>query len=346
MKARVSLLLAVAFVASRNARAACPLGEVLEVDNDVANSGYSEEKPDNWVSHNVDACKGTYRYLSQYTGDGTRKGKAIWQPKITVAGVYEVSTGYRASVNRTNDADYILHDDLGGTQKKSVNQQEGNGCTKQIIGSAYCAVGGACRLVLNGDDGKSDAADVTTFTLVACDAPEAGPPSVCAGIVASGYELCEETATTCAGTFNDTSGCVAFCAAAGMECTARFGGEPGCSKEPANVLGCADDNGHGSDWCECAFPPNAGGAGGVAGAPSGALDGGCPEDGCWDGGVWGTAGAGATISASGGSSGSPSRGDVVEDDSGCGCRTAPRSSSPIAWLALTALWFVRRRWNV
>jgi hypothetical protein len=317
------------------ADAACP-SAVLEVDNDLANSGYSEEKAQNWVSHNVDACKGTYRYLSQYTGDGSRKGKAIWQPAISVAGVYRVETGYRASVNRTNDADYVLHDDLGGVQKKSVNQQEGNGCTKQVIGDAYCQVGGSCRLVLDGDDGKSDAADVTTFTLLSCDQPEAGAAGPCDGIVAAGHELCAETATTCAGVFTDGSGCIAFCAAAGMDCTARFGGEPGCSKETANVLACADQNGHGSDWCECAYPPGQAGGGGVAGSV--ALDGACPEDGCWDGSV--------VINPSGGSGGSASapRGETIEEDSGCGCRTArQRSVWPLVSVLAFSLFCLRRR---
>jgi len=52
-----------------------------------------------------------------------------------------VITGYRASVNRTNDADYVLYDDLGGIQKKSVNQQVGTGCTKSTIGIAHCNAG-------------------------------------------------------------------------------------------------------------------------------------------------------------------------------------------------------------
>jgi len=74
---------------SAPANAACPVGTVITVDNDTPASGYSEEKPANWVSHSVEACLGTYRYLSQYVGDGSRKGKAIWQPKIAVSGNYE-----------------------------------------------------------------------------------------------------------------------------------------------------------------------------------------------------------------------------------------------------------------
>jgi len=54
--------------------------------------------------------------------------------------------------------------------------------------------------------------------------------------------------------FADGAGCTAYCAAAGMVCARRYGGEPGCQKEPQNVLTCGANNGHQSDWCECEFP--------------------------------------------------------------------------------------------
>ena len=49
--------------------------------------------------------------------------------------------------------------------------------------------------------------------------------------------------------FTNGEGCGAFCAAAGLDCTAAFGGEPGCQKESAS-LSCGT-TGHQSDWCEC-----------------------------------------------------------------------------------------------
>ncbi|HQY60859.1 MAG: hypothetical protein IPQ09_02200 [Myxococcales bacterium] len=171
--ALVALALA---LGARESLAACPVGLAVKVDNDLPGSGYSEVKPENWESHNVDACHGTYRYLSQYIGDRTRKGKAIWQPRITVAGFYEVTASYRGSVNRTNDADYTLYDDKGLVTRASVDQSASSGCTRKAVGTAFCAVGGACRLVLDGDDGKSDAADEATFVLKACEVPDAGVP--------------------------------------------------------------------------------------------------------------------------------------------------------------------------
>jgi len=65
------------------------------------------------------------------------------------------------------------------------------------------------------------------------------------------FELCASGPDFCAGVFTNGEGCVAFCAAAGLQCSARYGGEPGCQQEPQTVLGCNDVNGHLSDWCEC-----------------------------------------------------------------------------------------------
>jgi len=357
---RVLLLTAVVALAP-TARAACPVGQKVSVDNDTPGSGYSEVKPENWVSHSVEACKGNYRYLSAYVGDGTRKGKAVWQPKITTAGLYEVTTSFRASVNRTNDADYTLFDDKGGSQKKSVDQTKGSGCTKVVIGTAWCAVGGSCRLLLDGDDGKSDAADETVFVLKSCDpTADAGAPGPCEGIKAkSAYEVCEETATTCSGVYNDGSGCTAYCAAAGMVCTARFGAGAGCSKEPQSPFACGVSNGHQSNWCDCAFPPGSGGAGGGGGSPSGGgADGGAGSPnggGSGSGGApsGGSAGAeagnsswlgtGATLGAVDG--GSNVKGGTSEQEGGCGCRApaSPARELSAAIVAFAAALLAARR---
>ena len=67
----------------------------------------------------------------------------------------------------------------------------------------------------------------------------------------SAWEVCEQSETECAGVFTDGAGCRAYCAAAGLVCTERYGGEPNCNKEPQNVLDCDANNGHQSDWCVC-----------------------------------------------------------------------------------------------
>ena len=79
----------------------------------------------------------------------------------------------------------------------------------------------------------------------------AGTSTVCTGIAANpSFELCETTATRCAGLFTNGAGCLSFCAAAGLRCAAHYGGEPGCQKESSS-FGCSEDTGHQSDWCEC-----------------------------------------------------------------------------------------------
>jgi hypothetical protein len=163
---------------SGTGRAACPVGKILTVDNDIPGSGYSEVKPENWTSYEPFACKNgvtsknTFRYLTKYSGDGTATGKAIWKPAIPVAGVYEVVSGYRASVNRTEKADYYLYGDQGETLHKVVSQkapEDDSVCKYVNMGKVTCVPGGDCRLVLDGDDKfESAAADVTTFKLVEC----------------------------------------------------------------------------------------------------------------------------------------------------------------------------------
>lgn len=249
-----ALVLLLALTVRTAAALPCP-SVTITVDNDIKGSGYSEVNAQNWVSNSPGACHINYRYLSHTVGDKTRKGKAIWQPKITVTGMWDFTVSYRATSNRTTDADYYVYDDNGGTKHIVINQKHSGDCTKMSLGSFYCKVGGSCRVVLDGtDDSQSDSADMATFKLVKCTGtPPANP---CSGISANkNYELCAWTATTCAGNYLNGAGCKTYCAAAGMVCTARFGGDKGCKKEPQNPISCNASNGHLSDWCECAYPP-------------------------------------------------------------------------------------------
>ena len=250
-------------LSSAEAQAACPKGTTIRVDNDRPGSGYRETRAKNWKSRPVNGCHQNYRYLSHTVGDGSRKGKAIWEPNITVTGWYRIVTGYRATENRTSDADYIVYDDKGNSTRTVVNQRSSSGsCERKDLGVHYCKAGGNCRLVLDGtDDSASDSADETTFELVRCSGGnpkmDAGMPGGrCDGIRKNAaYEVCSESSTTCAGVYTDGSGCQAFCQAAGMNCVKRFGGEPGCQKEPNYQIPCGKNNGHMSDWCVCQGPP-------------------------------------------------------------------------------------------
>ena len=90
--------------------------------------------------------------------------------------------------------------------------------------------------------------------------PDTAPPIDnvdCSHIAANpSWELCESTSRTCAGVFTDGAGCSAFCAASGLVCVNRFGGEPGCNQEVDQSIPCDAENGHLSDWCECGIGPN------------------------------------------------------------------------------------------
>jgi len=327
----------------------------ISVDNDIPGSGYSEVNPENWLSRPVGSCSGNYRYLSHTVGDGTRTGKAIWQPAIPHNGWYRIVTSYRATENRTNDADYYVYDDEGGVTHTVINQAHSGDCTYVELGDFYCVVGGDCRLELDGtDDSLSDAADITTFELVDCDDPT---PSNCTGIATHpDYELCNETSSTCAGVYNNSDGCITFCAAAGMECVARYGGEPGCQKEPDNAIPCDEVNNHTSDWCECAYP-----AGLDGGIGDGAVhtDGGTDTDGsAFDGATDGGLASDATTSVDANNQaqdgqppdaeyyGTPCGGGFM---SGCGCRTlggpisSSSPSSPLLWFLLILLCVVGYR---
>jgi hypothetical protein len=355
--------------------AQCPVGTKITIDFDLPGSGYAETS-NNWTTWNTTPCNGAgYRYLSHTVGDGSRKGKAIWKPAIAVSGHYLVRTGFRATENRTTEADYFAYDDVGATVHKVVDQSQGSGCEWLEMGTFYCVPGGACRVELDGtDDSQSDCADVTTYELLDCEGGTGGgggsgggtSAGRCDGIRAhAGWEVCEETATTCKGVFTDGAGCTAYCAAAGMSCVARFGGEPGCQKESQNVLTCAEDNGHASDWCECEGPPIEVDAGGVAGqAGAGGAGGSVAQDASVagaggtgpEGGTGGVAGTqaggtgGAFDAAFGGTGGDldggrPADGVATDGDGGCGCRLGLASSRGWAVLPLVVLMVLRRRWS-
>jgi hypothetical protein len=343
--------LALAVMTPGSARADCPVGTKLSVDNDIAGSGYSESPAENFASDDTYACNKTYRYLTKYSGDGTSKGKATWKPAILAPGWYRVVTSYRQTTNRTDNADYYIYDDKGQTTHKVINQRDqGSGCTKEDLGLYWCNAGGSCRLVLDGNDGESAAADITTFTLESCDAEIDAGANPCLGISENpSFEVCETTATTCAGVFNGAEGCAAYCAAAGMVCTARFGAGSGCSKETNYpITPCDVSNGHGSDWCECAFAPGQdagqGGSGGEAGATQDASieDASASDDPDTATDTGGAAGDGALgpPPGTGGSAGAPGGHgvDVVPasgGDSGCSCGVARGGWG--GWLMLISL---------
>ncbi len=326
--------------AARDADAGTCKGVVVVVDNDLADSGYAEVHPENFQTHDVDACAGTYRYLSKYVGDGSTDGRVTWQPTIAVAGAYRVTTSFRASSNRSDDADYLLVGDDGQQQAVSVDQR-GDGCTRVELGELWCNPGGSCRLELDGtDDLQSEAADETTFELVECEPPA---PSGCDPLRDAGFEVCGEGPGRCEGVFMGGEGCVAYCATVGMTCVARFGGEPGCAKE-AEAIPCDAINDHASDYCVCEGepPPSTTGADttdassdGPAAASSSSTDGGSTTSSS-GGADPGDPGSG------GGTTPWPGAGDP--GGSSCACTSSARPDvAAVAWLCSSLLLHQRRR---
>lgn len=66
------------------------------------------------------------------------------------------------------------------------------------------------------------------------------------------WALCASSADGCEGVFEDGSGCDAFCAAVGLECTASYDNRDGMCAPNMDLpaLGCAE-TGHDSDYCVC-----------------------------------------------------------------------------------------------
>ncbi len=317
-------------------------GISVAVDNDDPGSGYSEVNPENFQTHNVDACAGTYRYLSQYVGDESTNGRVIWQPSIEVEGTYRVTTSFRASENRTDDADYLLIGDDGQQTGMSVDQR-GDGCAEVVVGEIWCVAGGSCRLELDGtDDAKSDAADQTVFELVDCEPP---PPSPCDPLIEAGFEVCGSGPTQCEGVYSGGEGCLAYCATVGMMCIARFGGEPGCMQEALEIP-CAEVNDHASDYCVCEGEPPVSTTGsadngadeGTADTAADSID---PSASGEDSGPGGGAsetldpGESGASSDAGGVTASLPGADTPRGGAGCSCTTTPNhGGGAIVWGAV------------
>jgi hypothetical protein len=95
--------------------------------NKTTASGTYTETSKNWEYRASlgQATGADYRYLSQYIGDKTRKGTAKWTPKLTRKGTYRVTATFRATGNRTKDADYYVYDASGVKSHFQVDQTKG-----------------------------------------------------------------------------------------------------------------------------------------------------------------------------------------------------------------------------
>jgi len=120
-----------------------------------------------------DSGDSDYHYLSHTVGGSDRRGTATWTPDLPTAGVWEISTWWRKTENRTDDADHYVTDGAGGSTHIVLNQQGDGASGWVVLGQFTCTAGlGGCSVELDGtDDDQSDAANAVKFELVSASVP-------------------------------------------------------------------------------------------------------------------------------------------------------------------------------
>ena len=129
-----------------------------------------------WKSRDWPTClNGEYRFLTVEL-DAKRRGIAFWSVRIPQNGWYKLETSYRASENRTTDADYAVYvnrttaeaeNKVRPVYARSINQTHGSSTPWVDLG-AYCLKkNDISMIVLDGrDDSQSDSADASRWTFV------------------------------------------------------------------------------------------------------------------------------------------------------------------------------------
>jgi hypothetical protein len=199
----LTLLLAAALVAAPSTLAAQTI--VID-DQDGAAAGFTTTGNDwtTWgtLGYGFDGGDTDYHYLSHTVGGSDRVGTASWTPDIPTAGTWEITTWFRRTDNRTDDADHFIYDGAGGVTHISLDQR-GNGASGWVdLGQHWCAQGGGgCSVTLDGtDDNQSDEANAVRFVLVTPDEdpPEPEPQPGCDEFPGLGAHSQEAWATTAA----------------------------------------------------------------------------------------------------------------------------------------------------
>jgi len=135
---------------------------------------------DDWTtwshaSSGYDSGDTSYHYLSHTLGGDDRKGTATWTPTLPVEGTYSIETWFRATENRSGDADHFIYDADGYSTHVVISQLgDGSGSGWVDLGEYYCGAGaGGCVVTLDGtDDDESDEANAVRFTVVEAGEPE------------------------------------------------------------------------------------------------------------------------------------------------------------------------------
>lgn len=147
---------------------------------DFGDPGYAETGPA-WRTYEYPgAHNGSYRYLSHYGYSVPRKGTAKWTANpLPYDGIYEVHVTYRASENRTPEANYFVVKDMDGNLEEHVINQKGSGIDRKVLGQFKYRKGQRPYVFLDGtDDEYSDSADAAYFKLVKVVAPPVITPAI------------------------------------------------------------------------------------------------------------------------------------------------------------------------
>ncbi|TNE43692.1 MAG: hypothetical protein EP343_33290 [Deltaproteobacteria bacterium] len=143
---------------------------------DDGDPGYSETGNAWSTWSHPSGYKGDYRYLSHQGKNVPRVGTATWQTVVPYTGQYEVYVYFRATVNRTTDADFRVIDGNGKRHNFVLNQQTmATGWHK--LGAFAYTKGQTSRVILDGtDDNQSDEADAVKWVFANSNPPPPPPP--------------------------------------------------------------------------------------------------------------------------------------------------------------------------
>lgn len=198
--------------------------------------------------------------------NGKRNGTATAVITGMVAGTYKIEFFFRQSDNRSTSVPWRITTDAASNNSRAANINQQDATTwgtdegwRILASSDVNPVAVTSRLTfVFGSDTLNFSGSISyggiRATRITVAPHDAGSTGLCQGIVAAGYELCEQTATTCSGVYANGEGCVQYCAAAGMLCSSRYGASVGCVIELQNPFACNADNGQLSNWCNCTLP--------------------------------------------------------------------------------------------
>ncbi|MCP4871324.1 MAG: hypothetical protein GY898_21655 [Proteobacteria bacterium] len=183
------------------------LGQTIVIDDQDGSAAGFTTTGNDWTTwgmlgYGLDGGDTDYHYLSHTVGGNDRVGTASWTPDIPTAGTWAISTWFRRTENRTDDADHFIYDGTGGVVHISIDQQ-GEGASGWVdLGQYWCGAGvGGCSVTLDGtDDNQSDEANAVQYVLISADGdpPEPEPAPDCAEFPGLGPHTQEVYATAIA----------------------------------------------------------------------------------------------------------------------------------------------------